>query len=64
MSKSLRAPGSFRERRVHGVLLRIRRTLGFQFLVNDFRWFRKFWEYYLCFVIRGKPVEWELEVVK
>src|SRR5580704_11258141 len=58
------APAQFRERRVHVTLLRIWRALGFEFLVNHFRWFRKFWEYYLCFVIRGKTVEWELEVVK
>jgi len=32
--------------------------------VNRFRAFRKFWEQYLSFVIRGKTVEWELEVVK
>jgi SAM-dependent methyltransferase len=58
------APAQFRERRVHVTLLRIWRALGFQFLINHFRWYRKFWEYYLCFVIRGKTVEWELEVVK
>ena len=58
------APANFRERRVRVELLRVWRALGFQFLVNRFRQFRKFWEYYLSFVIRGKTVEWELEVVK
>jgi len=58
------APAQYRERRVHVELLAIWRALGFQFLVNHARWFRKFWEYYLSFVIRGKTVEWNLEVVK
>ena len=34
------------------------------FLVNHSRRFRRFWEYYLCFVVRGKVIEWRLEVVK
>lgn len=58
------APVQYRERRVHVELLRVWRALGFQFLVNRARWFRKFWEYYLSFLIRGKTVEWQLEVVK
>jgi hypothetical protein len=33
-------------------------------MINKFRWFRKFWEYYLSFVFRGKTVEWNLEVIK
>ena len=45
-------------------LLRVWRALGFQFLINRSRALRKFWEQYLSFVIRGKTVEWELEVVK
>ncbi|HTV59542.1 MAG TPA: class I SAM-dependent methyltransferase [Verrucomicrobiae bacterium] len=58
------APANYREKRVRVELLRIWRALGFQFLVNRARWFRKFWEYYMSFVIRGKTVQWELEVVK
>lgn len=58
------APANFRERSVRVKLLRIWHALGFEWLINHFRWYRKFWEYYLCFVIRGKTVEWELEVVK
>jgi hypothetical protein len=58
------APANFRERRVHVELLRLWRAFGFQFLINRARWIRRFWEYYLSFVIRGKTVEWELEVVK
>jgi len=25
---------------------------------------RRFWEHYLCFVVRGKVLEFELEVLK
>jgi SAM-dependent methyltransferase len=58
------APAQYRERNVHVELLRVWRALGLEFLVNRFRAFRKFWEQYLCFVIRGKTVQWNLEVVK
>jgi SAM-dependent methyltransferase len=58
------APAQYRERKVHIELLRAWRALGLQFLVNRVPAFRKFWEQYLCFVIRGKTVEWDLEVVK
>lgn len=51
------APAIFPERRVHVELLRIWRGLGFEFLVNRFRRFRKFWEYPTSFVTRGKTVE-------
>lgn len=58
------APASYREKRVRVELLRLWRAFGFQFLVNQFRWFRRFWEFYLSFVIRGKTIHFELEVVK
>ncbi len=45
-------------------LLALWRWLGFEFLVNRSRAFRKFWEYYLCFVVRGKVMEFEFEVIK
>ena len=45
-------------------LLRIWRVLGFEFLVNHARWFRRFWEQYLSFVIRGKVMEFTFEVIK
>jgi hypothetical protein len=32
--------------------------------VNHWPRFRLFWEHYLCFVIRGKLIEFEFEVVK
>ena len=58
------APARFRELRVHVRLLQVWRWLGFEFLVNTFRRFRRFWENYLCFIVRGKHITWELEVVK
>ena len=45
-------------------LLRLWRLLGFEFAVNRWRAFRRFWEYYLCFVIRGKALVFELEAIK
>jgi SAM-dependent methyltransferase len=45
-------------------LLSLWRYLGFELLVNHFRWFRRFWEFYLCFVVRGKVIEWQLAAVK
>ena len=40
------------------------RWLGFEFLVNHFPRFRRFWEYYLCYVVRGKVMEFEFEAIK
>jgi SAM-dependent methyltransferase len=43
---------------------------GFQFLINldnklrSFRFIRKFWEQYLCFLLRGKQMTFFLEVLK
>jgi SAM-dependent methyltransferase len=53
-----------REKSVRVKLLQFWRYLGFEWLVNTFPRFRRFWEYYLCFVVRGKVIEWELEVLK
>jgi 2-polyprenyl-3-methyl-5-hydroxy-6-metoxy-1,4-benzoquinol methylase len=53
-----------RESRVHVRLLRLWRMFGFEFLVNHARWFRRFWEFYLCFIIRGKVMEFEFEILK
>ncbi len=53
-----------REKRNTVKLLNLWKWLGFEFLVNHLRWFRKFWEYYLSFLIRGKVMEFELEVLK
>jgi len=54
----------FRENNVDVKLLRLWKLLGFEFCVNHSRRFRRFWEYYLCYLIRGKSIEWTLEVVK
>ena len=54
----------FRQVRLQVKLLRLWRFLGFEFAVNRSRAFRKFWEYYLCFVVRGKALVFELEAVK
>jgi SAM-dependent methyltransferase len=51
----------FREISVHVKLLAFWKWLGFEFLVNRFTRFRKFWEFYLCFVVRGKAMEFEFE---
>jgi SAM-dependent methyltransferase len=53
-----------RQSRLRVRLLSLWRWLGFEFLVNHSERFRRFWEYYLCFVVRGKVMEFELEVVK
>jgi SAM-dependent methyltransferase len=58
------APAKYRQCRVHVEMLSLWKTLGFQFLINHFLRFRRFWEYYLSFVVRGKTVEFELEVLK
>jgi SAM-dependent methyltransferase len=54
----------FREVSVNVKLLSLWKWLGFEFLVNRFHRFRRFWEYYLCFVIRGKVMAFELEAIK
>lgn len=45
-------------------LLAFWRYLGFEWLVNAFPRFRRFWEHYLCFVVRGKVMEFHFEVLK
>jgi SAM-dependent methyltransferase len=54
----------FRETSVSVRLLALWRMLGFEFLVNRSRRFRLFWEHYLCYVVRGKVMEFEFEVLK
>jgi SAM-dependent methyltransferase len=51
----------FRERKVEVKLLQLWRFMGFEWLVNHVPRFRKFWEHYLCFVIRGKVMNFEFE---
>jgi 2-polyprenyl-3-methyl-5-hydroxy-6-metoxy-1,4-benzoquinol methylase len=54
----------FRERKVRVKLLALWRYLGFEFLVNWSPRLRKQWEFYLCYVVRGKAMEFEFEVLK
>jgi SAM-dependent methyltransferase len=54
----------FREISVRVRLLAFWKWLGLEFLVNRFPRFRRFWEYYLCFVVRGKVMEFDFEPVK
>lgn len=54
----------FREISIHVKLLNFWRWLGFELLVNRLPRFRRFWEHYLCFVVRGKSMEFEFEAVK
>jgi SAM-dependent methyltransferase len=54
----------FNETSVHVKLLALWRWLGFELLVNHFPRFRRFWEHYLCYVVRGKVIEWRLRVIK
>jgi len=54
----------FEEISVHVKLLALWRWLGFQFLVNTFPRYRRFWEHYLCYIVRGKVIEWRLRAVK
>jgi SAM-dependent methyltransferase len=45
-------------------LLAFWRWLGFEFVVNRSVRARRFWEYYLCYVVRGKAIEFDFEVEK
>jgi len=53
-----------RERALHVELARLWKWLGVQWMVNHFVWFRRFWEMHLCFIVRGKQMEFTFEVVK
>jgi SAM-dependent methyltransferase len=54
----------YREISVRVRLLALWRYLGFELLVNRFPRFRRFWEYYLCYVVRGKAMQFEFEALK
>ena len=54
---------ALRRASVHVKLLALWRYLGFEFAVNASPRFRRFWEYYLCYVVRGKVIEWRLKAV-
>ena len=53
-----------RERRLKLKLARLWKPTGLELLVNWSRGFRRIWELYLCYVIRGKEMEFEFEVLK
>ena len=53
-----------REISVRVKLLALWRWAGFEWLVNSSRRFRRFWEHYLCFLVRGKAIEFDLEALK
>jgi SAM-dependent methyltransferase len=55
---------TFQEISVRVKLLALWRWLGFELLVNAFPRYRRFWEHYLCYVVRGKVIEWRLKVIK
>lgn len=56
--------------RTYVSLANLRRALGFEFITNlDQRWpalrfTRKFWEFYLSNIFRGKELHLEFQVVK
>ncbi len=56
--------------RTYVSLANLWRAVGLEFIVNldqhwpSFRFTRKFWEFYLCTVIRGKELSFELEAMK
>jgi SAM-dependent methyltransferase len=54
-------PVRFREISVRVRLLALWKWLGLEWLINASRRFRLFWEHYLCFVVRGKLIEFRLE---
>lgn len=54
----------FEEISVRVKLLALWRYLGFELAVNASTRFRRFWEHYLCYVVRGKVIEWRLRAVK
>jgi SAM-dependent methyltransferase len=58
------SPARFHEISTTVRLLALWRYLGFELLVNRSRRFRRFWEFYLCYLIRGKVIEWKLEARK
>lgn len=53
-----------REISVRVRLLALWRYLGFEWAVNAAPRFRLFWEHYLCFLVRGKVIEFRFEARK
>ena len=61
---------SLRPIRVYVSLANLWRALGIEWLINldqrwpSFRFTRKFWEFYLSTIVRGKELEFQFEVIK
>jgi len=58
--------GYYTTAKFHEISTRLRllsfwKWTGFEYLVNTFPRFRRFWEHYLCYVVRGKSMEFEFE---
>ena len=54
----------FHERHTKIQLMQVWQWMGLQWLVNHWGKFRKFWENYLCFVIRGRELHFWFEAIK
>jgi SAM-dependent methyltransferase len=54
----------FREKKCYVKLLALWKWLGFEWLINSSPRLRKQWEFYLCYIVRGKAMEFEFEVLK
>ena len=61
---------TMRTRKIYVSLLKLWRVMGLEFLVNtpnyypSLRFIRRFWESYLCYIMRGKNLYFEFEVIK
>lgn len=61
---------TLKTKKIYVTLLKLWRILGIEFLVNcgnkypQLRFLRRFWESYLCYVMRGKNLYFEFEVLK
>ena len=58
------SPVRFREVSVRIVMPRLWRWLGLQWVLNHSRLLRRFWEHYLCFLFRGKELQFWFEALK
>jgi SAM-dependent methyltransferase len=54
----------FAESSVYVKLLSLWKWLGWEWLINASPRLRRWWEYYLCYIVRGKVIEWRLTVRK
>ncbi len=52
------------EEKVYVKLLSLWKYLGFEWLINASPRLRRYWEYYFCYIIRGKVIEWRLDGIE